>query len=960
MLPKPVRGRVAFPLVVALIAMGASAAAAAEEAPASAATLTPERIEADWLRQDEVRGLPVPEGVLPVTAAEDAAGACDGVRTGSYGFHTGLEDRPWWQVDLGRSARLDQILIYNRCDGSCRRAARLKVLLSLDGQSWQTVYQHDGTLFYGHADARPLSVKLQGDRARFVKIELPEPQTCLHLDEVEVYPQGNHRNIALACAATQSSVSPCSQRERPAIAKVEPFSPVHGIDRGRRLAESLRRIGTEVDDQVAALDEAAGRWASLPQDAPLESKRDIYLRARRAVREMTLRNPLLDFDRVLFVEREPARFKVNAKSGWYTHMSDQYYGWFTRPGGGLYVLEGFKTDRPSVRCLTPSLTAGSIVRPELSYDGQKVLFAYSRYYPGLADLENKLDKTRIPEDAFFHLYEIDLDGQGLRKLTHGKYDHFDGRYLPDGQIVFLSTRRGDYPQYTDDRAARPDPAHPDCYVRCGGDAFRPVAVYTLHRMDADGENVRQLSPFEMFEWEPSIDNEGRVIYSRWDYVDREAMPYMSLWSTSPDGTGARAIFGNYTINPHCVFEPRAIPGSRKFVFTASAHHANTSGSLVLLDPSQGTDGHGPLTRLTPEVAFPEIEAWPDSYYANPYPLSEDHYLVAWSDQPLRSSGHEPGAAAMGIYLYDAFGNLELLWRDARLSCMYPLPVRPRARPPQLPSVVDRSGLQEGRMLLADVYRGMGSVPRGTIRSLRIVAVPPKSQPDMNSPEMGLTIHDPGKLVLGTVPVEEDGSAWFRAPSGVPFFFQALDADGMAVQTMRSATYLQPGEEASCVGCHESRRTAPPQHAPLALAREPSAIRPGPEGSWPLDYAGLVQPVLDRHCVSCHQPSAEGAELDLTADKSYQSLTEFGSPNLKTYVVTYHRLGGSPPGSGPARDSAVVRLLRDGHYQVSLQQDEWSRLATWMDTYAQRLGSYTPDQERQIRQLRHTLADLLAE
>ena len=924
-------------------------------APGIGEPLTRERIEADWLRQDTVRGIPLPLNAKPVTPEEDAAGACDGVRDAAFGFHPAREDQPWWQVDLVRITAIDQILIYNRCDAHAGRSAHLQVLLSDDARKWKQVYQHNGTVFYGQQDGQPLSVKLRKSRARYVRLQLPDRNTSLHLDEVEVYPAGNHRNIALAKPATQSSVSPQSRRVRPLLIKPELFATGHVVERGLKLAENLRHLGVEVEAETAALHATTqpGVQNSEPQ------KHDLYLRTRWAVRKMALRNPLLDFDRVLFVEREPARFKVSAKSGWFTHMSDQYYGWFTRPGGGLYMLEGLKSGQPSVRCLTPSFEPGPIIRPDLSYDARKVLFAYSKYYPGLLDLTNKLDKTQIPEDAFFHLYEMNLDGSGLRPLTHGKYDHFDGHYLPSGEIVFLSTRRGEYPRYTTAAARRPGTDHCDSYVRCGGDEFRPVAVYTLHVMNAKGGNIRPLSPFAMFEWEPSVDNQGRVIYTRWDYVDREAMPYMSLWATRPDGSQAEAIFGNYTLNPHCMFEPRAIPNSRKFVFTASAHHSNTAGSLVLLDPTQGTDGNRPMTRLTSEVAFPEIEAWPDTYYANPFPLSEEHYLVAWSDQPLRSAGHEMGAAAMGIYLFDTFGNLELLWRDSKLSCMYPIPVRPRAKPPQVSGLAELGGSQEGRLLLLDVYRGLEGIPRGTIRRLRIVGVPPKNHPRMNHPIMGVTVHDPGKFVLGTVPVEGDGSAYFRAPSGVPFFLQALDADGMAVQTMRSATYLQPGQQTSCVGCHEPRHTAPPDHAPLALNREASSIRPGPEGSWPLDYAALVQPVLQRHCVECHRPGTKGAQFDLTAEKSYESMVNYGTPSLKTHVVTFHRQGRSAPGVGAARDNPLVHLLKGGHYDVALGVDDWSRIVTWMDTYGQRLGSFSPEQAQQLRTLRDEMAALLA-
>ena len=326
---------------------------------------------------------------------------------------------------------------------------------------------------------------------------------------------------------------------------------------------------------------------------------------------MALANPLLDFDDLLFVKRVPGSF---------THMSDQYYGWFSRPGGGVFVLEDFKSDQPHLRCLTAAFPPGTFLRPDLSHDGTRVLFAYCKYYPGLNDEPNKLDKNNVPEDAFFHLYEMNLDGSGVRRLTHGKYDDFDGRYLPNGEIVFLSTRRGQYIQCGRNRAT-PAATAPARLLRPLRRRAR-AAGGRVHaaRDDADGGNIRQISPFEMFEWTPSIDNDGRILYARWDYVDRYNMPYMSLWSTLPDGSNAQAIFGNYTLNPHCVFEARRIPDSRKMIFTASGHHAFTGGCLVLLDAHRAADGEAAMTRLTPEVCFPESEGWPQTYFGSPYPV----------------------------------------------------------------------------------------------------------------------------------------------------------------------------------------------------------------------------------------------------------------------------------------------------------------------------------------------------
>ena len=928
--------------------------------------VTPQQIEADWLLQDVVRKLPAADTntarQTAVTTADDASGAVDGVKDGTYGFHTASEAAPWWQVDLGQVLPLGRIVVFNRCDGNVAdRTARIAVLLSDDGSGWQQAYQHDGTAFFGQAGGPPLTVDLGGKPARFVRLQQSAGQ-YFHLDEVEVYRPDGSENIALRRPADQSSVSPWSKPHLPPVAvaaapAAEPAYPVEEVlPRGLALAADLQRLGADVADQEQALREVEQRLNALGQGISGDQRRELYLQARWAVRRMALANPLLDFDDLLFVKRVPGTF---------THMSDQYYGWFSRPGGGVFVLQGFKSDQPRLRCLTDSFPPGTFLRPDLSHDGTRVLFAYCKHYPGLKDEPNKLDKSNVPEDAFFHLYEMNLDGSELRRLTHGKYDDFDGRYLPSGEIVFLSTRRGQYIQCGAEsgRASR-DGALPDCYVRCGGGPERPVAVYTLHVMTADGENIRQISPFEMFEWTPSIDQDGRILYARWDYVDRYNMPYMSLWSTLPDGSGAQAVFGNYTVNPHCVFEARRIPDSRKLIFTASGHHAFTGGSLVLLDAHRAADGEAAMTRLTPEVCFPESEGWPQTYFAGPFPLSENHYLTGWSSQELppgtpRPAWGMPGPANdLGLYLFDAFGNLNLLYRDPEIGSETPLPIRRRVPERLVHQPAANQADPEGAMIVADVYQGLGGVARGTIRQLRLVGVPVKTHPTMNFPPMGLTHDDPGKFVLGTVPVEPDGSAHFRVPAGVTFFVQALDEQGVAVQTMRSATYVQPGQTMTCIGCHEPRNTAPPSRPPLAAMRAPSRIEPGPGGSWPLHFDSLVGPVLEQHCVRCHQPDADASIVDLTAPRAYDALVDYGQPSLRTHVSERYRQGRSVAGQGAAQTSPLAALLRNGHHDVQLDADAWSRLATWMDTYGQRRGSFSPEQEDLLRQLRDRVAGTL--
>lgn len=904
--------------------------------------LTPKQLEADWLLQER--------DLRPISTKDDALSALDGVKDGGWAFHTGLDNPPWWQVDLGEAVALDHALVFNRCDGAASRMDRIVVLLSDDGKAWRRVYQHDGPTFYGAHTGPPLKVDLTGQTARFLRLTVPG-QAFLHLDEVEVYPAAEpERNIALWKEADQSSISQWSSRAVRPGEDAPVYLLERVLERGQKLAADLASAGVDTSRAAELLREVAAK----APDATGEARGDLWRLARHTVREMAFRNPLLSFDSILFAKQVPGSF---------SHMSDQYYGWWSRPGGGLFILSGWKTGEPVERCLTSSFPEGSFMRPELSWDGKRILFAYCRYYPHVAGLPDKQNKENVPEDAFYHVFEMNVDGTGVRQLTHGRYDDFDARYLPSGEIIFLSTRRGQKTQASAANAmATLNATLPDAYVRCGGDAYRPVAVYTLHLMDRDGGNVRPLSPFENFEWTPSIASDGRILYARWDYIDRNNMPYMGLWSMNPDGTNPRMVYGNFTHSPHCVFEARPIPGSHKLIFTASAHHAITGGSLVLLDPLQGFDGPEPLTRLTPEVCFPEIEGWPETYYTNPFPLSETYYLTAWSTECVARQGTSGPNNSIGLYLFDAFGNLELINRDSEISCMYPIPLRPRQMPQVIAGPVDWTG-GEGRFVLLDVYEGLGDVPRGTVKALRVVAVPPKTQPNMNTPNLGVTSDDPGKCVLGTVPVESDGSASFRVPSGISVFFQALDEQGLAIQTMRTVSCVQPGQTLSCVGCHEPRNSAPGVRRAAAPAREPSRLRPGPAGSWPLRYDELVQPVLDRRCIRCHNPQSKSeaaAAFDLSGAGSYERMLRWGKPSLADHVAQRYREGSSKVNAGAAQTSPMLAMLREGHHGVKLEQDEWDRLITWMDTYGQRLGSFSPEQEQDLRDLRVAVADLLAE
>ena len=532
---------------------------------------------------------------------------------------------------------------------------------------------------------------------------------------------------------------------------------------------------------------------------------------------------------------------------------------------------------------------------------------------------------------------MNVDGTGLKQLTRGPYDDLMPTYLPDGGIAFSSTRRRGY-------------------ARCfGGQFSRRWHVYTLHRIDADGSSLRTLSYHDTNEWFPAVSHTGLILYARWDYIDRDAVTHQNLWATRPDGTNAFALWGNATASPHCTFQLQPIPNSPKVVFAASAHHSVAGGSIAVVDPTIADNGQEAITRITPEIPFPEAESRDiPQYYTAPWPFSEKYFLVGYSPTPLV---WEPGANernALGIYLLDAWGNRELIYRDPEIGSTNPCPLVPRAKPPALPSSLHPEAPPTGEMTLIDVYEGLGDVPRGTIKQLRVVQIFPKTTHVANDPPIGLAREENGRAILGTVPVEPDGSARFLVPAGKPLLFQALDRDGFAYQTMRTTSYVQPGERISCVGCHEHRRRAPVRKDlnVMALGRAPSEIEPGELGGRPFSYVEVVQPVLDKHCVRCHGGERTDGGIDLTGTphegftRSYVSLLgdvdfwHVGTNPDSAAKALVPRFGGrnqvqvTPPGGMyGALGSRLMKLLRSRHEDVSLAPGEIRRLAAWIDLNA---------------------------
>jgi hypothetical protein len=977
---------------------------------------TEAQLEADWLVQARLS----PEN-LQALATQDAAGVVDGVKSGQPDHRTKSETWTWWQVDLGAASPLDRVEVFNPA-GNFGRQAWFKVLVSADGKDFAEIHCLEGPTW---PRDRRLAVKLDGRAARWVRISAGG-RDSLRLSEVEVYAVADPTlNIALKKPATQSSFAKWRKPDTslPPDAEANQSNPLalvpvaETITRGLALATSLDGQKVDTAKTRAELVEIGQRWSALPADTPVAGRLPLYYAARRSVRALALNHPLLaSCDRILFLKRRPQQM---------TCMHQQFHGWYSSPGGGIWCLEGLRSGTPTLRHLTPGLPPGDIQGLELSYDGRRVLFAYAQHFPEVLKAK-KTVKEQLPEASFYHLHELDLASGAIRQLTHGRYDDMQASYLPGGDIVFMSTRRGTFVQVTQETARRTtEETLPDSFIRCGGEAVRNQ---TLHRMAGDGSRLRTLSPFETPEWYTALDHDGRILYARWDYVDRDARIAMNLWSCNPDGTNPSIVFGNHTRSPYCAFEARPVPGSRAIVFTGSPHHGQTGGPLLLLDPAVDIDGQAPLTSLTPEVCCPESDGFPRTYYQAPWPLSREVYLCAWSPRPqyinnISYTMPTNSYADLGLYYYDAFGNRELLHRDPAICSTTPVPWVPRQPPPEraeLPPSNDP--VPSGRFLISDVYQGLTGIPRGAAKRLRIVGVPPKVQPSWGVPALGLTSYDAGKFVLGTVPIDEDGSAYFVAPAGVNIFFQVLAADGRAIQTMRSATYLQGGQTLSCTGCHEPRNQAPPNAWPYASQRVPSRIRPDVEGSWPYRFDRLMKPMLDR-LAAANDPKLAALQTAYTnawelvegrgkgqyfipipaVPRIWVALADYGGKDsnlteqqlnmLAQRHTTASRYAMSTTLWATERqldmltqrndkDWSLRTLLREQDIAAAspvgrcmatisplwdlftapqgeaLTADERARLALWLDTYGQVQGHFSPEQEAEIAALRERWKDLL--
>jgi hypothetical protein len=493
--------------------------------------------------------------------------------------------------------------------------------------------------------------------------------------------------------------------------------------------------------------------------------------------------------------------------------------------------------------------------------------------------------------------------------------------------------------------------------------------YVLARCDPDGRNIYLISHNSEPDWCPSLLNDGRVIYSRWEYTDKALWRTQKLWTTNQDGTATATFWGNQSVWPDHLSEAQPIPGSDRVMFTGLAHHNWFAGSIGIVDPAKGLNFPRGLTKVTCEVPWPECGAPPEdphespayhtagrfAAYKTPLPISETEFLV--------SAQRAGGDMKFRLYLMDLHGNRELIHEGA-YNIWHAAPLKPRRPPPVHTDTVawpgtgkDRRTPDPGVLFSTNVYQGVSQLPPGKVRFLRVIQMDAKTYSmwtrdgRFSGPVVAIHQDDGVKRVLGTVPVEADGSVGFKVPAGVAVHFQVLDEHGRALQTMRSFAGVMPGERRGCVGCHELHSVAPVATAALAMRRDVPDLTPPPWGAASIGYERMVQPVLDQYCGKCHQGDGKGrARLDLTLrpgtgpfKEPYVTLVGNGGEGFKTRgpagAMMVENLGQSDPASyatSPPMQhlSYTSKLIENAmsgrHHDVKMDPVSLQKLIAWVD------------------------------
>ncbi|MCP4378943.1 MAG: hypothetical protein GY794_22550, partial [bacterium] len=691
-------------------------------------------------------------------------------------------------------------------------------------------------------------------------------------------------------------------------------------------------------------------------------------------RRMIFRHPALDFQTLMINKHSPSR---------YSHNCDQYLALHARGGPGLTLLTNWKTAPRATSLLGDKLPYGDVNHPTLSPDAKKVIFAYC------CKSKNRADINKHPGGYF--IYQAATDGTWVKQLTGTKADKkktignrrtvevedFDPCYLPGGGFAFTSTRSQNY-------------------GRCHGGRYTPS--YLLYAADADGTNIRPISYAEGNEHFPSMLNDGRIVFTRWEYNNRNQIAFHKLWTIRPDGTGVANFYGvnsatpwanmyhdanvpawyddvpaeqKSKILPYMISQTRAIPGSRKVVATATAHHSYTTGTLIVIDPDKGEDGFAPITKITPKVPYPEAEGWGyPGQYMTPCPVSEDLFFAGYSPNPINPQNTPTLSWGHGIVLVDTLGGREPIYVDPSISCVSPLPLTPRKAPPVIPSQLPAVSDDTATLIVQNVYLTRndpkGLIKKGDIKSLRVIEM-------INLPSRGYywagEREDFARKIWGTVPVNDDGSVMFKVPARKTLYIQTLDKNGMALLTLRSLFHLMPGERRSCTGCHEPPGT-PPVTRFSAMKQPPKKLTPPAGPSYPggFSFKRTVQPVLDRYCIKCHGLEKSEGKINMlgalgrTRGQRYgRGAKNGGWTYIPEYTDSWKSLITHPglvkvairkSNFGPTSESVnsrpkelfshagkLVPMLLKGHEKVKLDNDSFQRIAAWGDMNYIRYGDY---------------------
>lgn len=637
----------------------------------------------------------------------------------------------------------------------------------------------------------------------------------------------------------------------------------------------------------------------------------VLANAEKAVankRAILLANPLLNGDKILTVRYQLGNRDRRAMAPELGTQSNNWSNQESARGKGfnadIVELSNLR-DEVQIRTIYKPDNTSSIADLKLHWDGDRAMF------------------TQTMSDNRWNVFEVKLNNGDCKKLIDNPepdLEFYDGTYLPDGRII-----------------ANSNIGYQGVPCVNGSDPVGNMVLYT-----PQSKNLRRLTFDQDANWNPVIMNNGRVMYTRWEYTDLTHYYTRIVMNMNPDGTEQKALYGSGAMFPNSTFDVQPLPGyASAFVGIISGHHGVArSGRLILFDPAKARKGAAGMLQEIPHRNRPIVEevkdrlvdgVWPQ--FIKPSPLNDTYFLVA-----AKLDKND----LWGIYLVDKFDNVTCLHKMEGEGYISPIAVRKTVTPPAIPDRVKLDDKQ-ATVFIQDIYEGEGlkGIPRGTVKSLRLHAyeyayVQTQSDHNWHGIQSGWDI----KRMLGTVPVEEDGSVIFKIPANTPVSIQPLDKDGVAVQWMRSWLTGQPGEIVSCVGCHEDQNQIVIPKRVIASQKAPHALTPPEGGTRSFTFDLEVQPILDRACIACH--NGEGKAFDLRGGKKDGKGYGTSYLNLHPYV---HRQGGEGdmvvlyPYEYHPNTSELVRLLKKGHYNVQLTDAEWRKIYNWIDYNAPDKGYF---------------------